>query len=99
MSKFGEIINSEIPVFIHFYLFKNEENEMQIVEFLKQIAGELGSKARVIKIEMNKNDELVKALNIKDNPTFVIYKNSELRWRHGREETIENLVEIIEQFL
>lgn len=99
MSKFGAIINSEIPVIICFYNYINEENEIQISNFLKEIAGKLGAKASVVKIEIEKNAELINALNIKDNPTFVIYKNSELKWRHGGAEEIENLITIVEQLV
>jgi thioredoxin 1 len=98
MSKFGEIINSEIPVLIHFYNYINDENEVETAEFLKQIASKLGEKARVIKIDIDKNTELVKALIIKDNPTFVIYKDSEMKWRHGGKLELENLIDTIKQF-
>ncbi len=99
MSKFGEIINSEIPVLIHFYNYINDENEVETAEFLKQIASELGEKARVIKIDIDKNTELVKALIIKDNPTFVIYKDSEMKWRHGGELNIKFIIKTVEQFV
>lgn len=48
---------------------------------LKDVATALGNKAKVIKIDIDKNQELAEALRIKSLPTFVLYKNGEMIWR------------------
>ena len=54
MSKFGELIETQVPVLFDFYTDGDEaSNEMHPV--LRDVAAALGDKARVIKINIEKN--------------------------------------------
>ena len=54
MSKFGELIDVDIPVLLDFFTDWNEESaEMHAV--LRDVAAALGDKAKVIKIDVDKN--------------------------------------------
>jgi len=73
MTKFGELINVKKPVLIDFYFdWSEEENNL---DTLKDVAAALGDKAKVIKIDIKKNEILADTLRVKGNPTFMIYKN------------------------
>jgi len=98
MAKFGEIISSNSPTLIDFYNESNEDNEL-IHNVLRDVAAALGDKAKVIKIDINKNDKLVDALRIKGTPTFIIYKNSEMKWRQSGEQDANTLISLVEQFV
>ena len=99
MSKFGDIVNSEIPVLIDFYASRDENTDAQSTGLLKQVASALGTKARVLKIDIDKNETLVQALRIKVNPTFIIYKNSEMKWRQSGEQDVNTLIGLVNQFV
>jgi len=99
MSKFGELVNSEIPILIDFYSNWNENQEKEAVSLLKKVANILGEKAKVIKIDIEKNETLAKALRIKNNPTFIIYKDSEMKWRKSGKQDATSLISMVEQFL
>ena len=98
MAKFGEIISSNSPTLIDFYNENNEDNEL-IHNVLRDVAAALGDKAKVIKIDIAKNDKLVEALRIKGTPTFIIYKNSEMKWRQSGEQDANTLINLVEQFV
>jgi len=98
MAKFGEIISSNSPTLIDFYRENNEDNEL-IHNVLRDVAAALGDKAKVIKIDVSKNDKLVDALRIKGTPTFIIYKNSEMKWRQSGEQDANTLINLVEQFM
>jgi len=98
MAKFGEIISSKSPTLIDFYNENNEGN-MLIHNVLRDVAAALGDKAKVIKIDISKNDKLVDALRIKGTPTFIIYKNSEMKWRQSGEQDANTLINLVEQFV
>ena len=98
MAKFGEIISSNSPTLIDFYNEVNEDNEL-IHNVLRDVAAALGDKAKVIKIDISKNDKLVEALRIKGTPTFIIYKNSEMKWRQSGEQDANTLINLVEQFV
>ncbi len=98
MAKFGEIISSSSPTLIDFYSEKNEEKSL-IHSILRDVAAALGDKAKVIKIDISKNEKLVNALRIKGNPTFIIYKDSEMKWRQSGEQDANTLINLVEQFV
>lgn len=100
MAKFGELIGSDIPVLIDFYADWAETeavNDSHII--LRDVAAALGDKAKVIKIDVDKNEVLANALRIKGNPTFIIYKEGEMKWRQTGEQDAETLISLVEQYV
>ncbi|WGD35465.1 thioredoxin family protein [Olleya sp. YS] len=98
MSKFGELIDVDIPVLLDFFTEWNEPSKtMHAV--LRDVAAALGDKAKVIKIDVEKNQELSDALRVKGLPTLIIYKNGEMKWRQSGEQDANTLIEIMEQFV
>lgn len=80
MSKFGELIQAEVPVLIHFFAQWNEScKAMRPV--IDEVALAMGDQIRVVKIDVEKNQELVDALRIKQVPTLMLYKNGAMIWR------------------
>ncbi len=99
MSKFGELVQSDIPVLIDFYAEWDEPEDNYATSTLRKVAAALGDKAKVIKIDVEKNAVLAEALRIKSNPTFVIYKNSEMKWRQSGEQDANTLINLVQQFV
>ena len=97
MTKFGELINQEVPVLIDFYFkWEQEEQEMQ-TSMLRDVVAALGDKAKVIKIDVEKNEVLADALKIKANPTYIIYKKGNLKWRQSGELDANTLISLVQQ--
>ena len=97
MSKFGELIDVEIPVLLDFFKEWNDDSTaMHAV--LRDVAAALGDKAKVIKIDVEKNEELAEALRVKALPTLIIYKNGEMKWRQSGEQDANTLISIIQQY-
>jgi thioredoxin 1 len=98
MSKFGELIDVEIPVLLDFFTEWNEQStSMHAV--LRDVAAALGDKAKVIKIDVEKNEELAEALRVKTLPTLIIYKAGEMKWRQSGEQDANTLISIIQQYI
>lgn len=98
MSKFGELIDVEIPVLLDFFTDWNEQSStMHAV--LRDVAAALGDKAKVIKIDVEKNGELADALRVKAIPTLIIYKGGEMKWRQSGEQDANTLIGIIQQYI
>ena len=76
MSKFGELIDSELPILLDFYTDWNESST-SMHPVLKDVAAAIGDKGKVIKINVDKNNELAQALRIKGLPTLMIYKGGQ----------------------
>lgn len=98
MTKFGELISSEIPVLIDFYA-EWEEDSNDLHSVLRDVAAALGDKAKVIKIDIEKNETLANALRIKGNPTFIIYKDGEMKWRQSGDQDANSLITLVQQYV
>jgi thioredoxin 1 len=96
MSKFGELINAEIPVLIDFYTEWNEQS-IAMHEVIRDVAAALGDKAKVIKIDVDKNQELADALRIKGVPTLMIYKAGQMMWRHSGELDANSIISLVQE--
>lgn len=98
MSKFGELIDVNIPVLLDFY---TEWNDISTAmhPILKDVAAALGDKAKIIKIDVEKNQELSQALRVKGLPTLIIYKDGEMKWRQSGEQDANTLIARILQYI
>ncbi|MEO9570119.1 MAG: thioredoxin family protein [Polaribacter sp.] len=97
MAKFGDLISVEKPVLIDFYFDYNDLEKT--VHTLRDVAAALGDNAKVIKIEIQKNETLANALNIKGNPTFMIYKNGVIKWRQTGFQDARTLISLVQQYI
>ena len=98
MSKFGELISTQIPVLIDFYTDWNESS-LSMDPVIKDVAAAVGDKAKVIKIDIKKNESLAEALRVKGNPTFMIYKDGEMKWRQTGEQDANTLIGLVQQYV
>lgn len=98
MSKFGELINTQVPVLIDFYTDWNEPS-VSMHPVISDVAAALGDRAKVIKINIDLNKELADALRIKGLPTLMIYKEGEMKWRQSGELDANTIIGLVnEQF-
>ncbi len=76
---FERLIQSEKPILIDFYA--NWCGPCKVfAPILKEIKEEIGDEARIIKIDVDKNQEISKKLKIMSIPTTQIYQKGELKW-------------------
>ncbi|PCE63215.1 thioredoxin family protein [Sediminicola luteus] len=98
MSKFGELIDANVPVLLDFYADWNEQS-IAMHPVLRDVAAALGDKGKVIKIDVDKNKELSQALRIKGLPTLMIYKKGEMVWRQSGEQDANTLISLLRDYL
>lgn len=82
MSKFKEAVNSDIPTLVDFYATWCGpcQTMMPVLDHLKQ---KMGSKIRILKIDVDKNQEVAEKFKVRGVPTFVLFKSGEILWRQS----------------
>jgi len=98
MSKFGQLIDVSVPVLLDFYTEWNEQS-VAMHPVMRNVAAALGDKAKVIKIDVDKNAQLAEALRVKGLPTLMIYKAGEMKWRQSGEQDANTLIGLIQEYV
>ena len=96
MSKFREIIQSETPTLVDFYATWCGPCQ-QMHPILDKLKDKMGSTVRVVKIDVDKNQEVAAKFKIRSVPTILLFKKGEILWRQaggmdakGLEQKIKN---------
>ena len=98
MSKFGELINLEVPILLDFY-GDWDDSSKAMHPVLRDVAAAIGDKGKVIKINVDQNNELSEALRVKGLPTLMIYKSGEMVWRQSGKQDANTLINLINDFI
>ena len=81
MDTFSQLIQSEAPVLVDFYAeWCGPCKAMEPI--VKDVAKSVQGKARVVKVDIDKQTQLAQAYNVQAVPTFIIFKNGNAIWRH-----------------
>ncbi len=96
MSAFQELIQSHQPVLVDFYAdWCGPCKAMTPV--IKEVAEATRGRARVVKIDIDKNAAASQAYGIQAVPTFVVFKNGSIIWRHSGMIDKKTLVDVLVQ--
>ena len=82
MSKFQELINSSVPTLVDFHATWCGPCHA-MAPGLQQLAAKVGDNARIIKIDIDKNEQTAAHFQVRAVPTFLLFQNGKVMWRHS----------------
>lgn len=94
MTSFENLITNEKPVLVDFFATWCGPCQM-LTPILKQVKDNLGERITIIKIDVDKNQELASKLQVRGVPTMMIYQNGEQLWRQSGVLSKEEIIKIV----
>ncbi|MCC7332620.1 MAG: thioredoxin [Flavobacteriales bacterium] len=97
MSKFSELIRSETPVLVDFYAtWCGPCKAMSPI--LEEAAIKLKGKVKIVKVDVDKNQNAAENYKVRGVPTLILFVNGEQVWRQSGVVQLEQLIQIINQY-
>ena len=79
MEKFNQIIQGHTPVVVDFSAEWCGPCKM-MAPILKQLKGQMGDQVRILKIDVDRNQEIAMKYQIRNVPTLMIFQNGLKKW-------------------
>lgn len=95
-ENFNSIINGNEPVLVDFHATWCAPCHTQ-APILKDLAANIKGKARIIKIDVDKNQLLAQKYQVRSIPTLILFKNGLAVWRHAGVASKQELLVVINQ--
>ena len=98
MSKFNELINGSCPVLIDFFAeWCSPCHTMSPI--LKEVKSHYGNNLKIIKINIDKNQQVTEKFQVRGVPTFILFKQGELLWKQSGLIEKSNFINKIDPFI
>ncbi|MBX9888998.1 MAG: thioredoxin family protein [Flavobacteriaceae bacterium] len=94
ISNFNDIINSEKPVLVDFFATSSGPCQM-LLPILNQVKDSLKERIRIIKIDVDKDQELAKSHQVLGVPTLLLFQNGKQLWKQSGVLSADEIINII----
>lgn len=94
MSTFNNIIQSEKPVLVDFFATWCGPCQT-LAPILKEVKDSFGERISIIKIDVDKNQQIASQYQVRGVPTMILFQNGKQLWRQSGVISKSDLIKII----
>jgi thioredoxin 1 len=94
MSNFDTIINSDKPVLVDFFATWCGPCKT-LSPILREVKDSLGDNVSIIKIDVDKNQQISSQYQVRGVPTMILFQNGKQLWRQSGVLSKEEIIKII----
>ena len=97
MENFNDIIQSDALTLVDFFATWCGPCKM-MHPVLEQLKNDLGDSIRIVKLDVDKNEELAMQHRIQSVPTLMLFKKGQVIWRQSGAMRLDDLKKLIAQY-
>lgn len=98
MSQFNDLINSDQPVLVDFFAEWCGPCKT-MAPILSEVAGYLKGKAKIIKVDIDKNTDAANKYKVRSVPTLILFKKGQIVWQQSGVVPGAQLLSAIEKYV
>ncbi len=94
---FNDLINGDKPVLVDFFADWCAPCKA-MGPILQEVAQDVGDKANIVKVDVDRNPQIAGQLGIRGIPTFILFQKGEIVWRQSGMQSAYALTNIINEY-
>jgi thioredoxin 1 len=93
-TEFNTLIQSEKPILVDFFATWCGPCQA-LMPILKQVKDQLGDQIKIVKIDVDKNQNIATQWQVRGVPTLILFKNGKQVWRQSGVLSKEQIINVI----
>jgi thioredoxin 1 len=93
-ADFNQLINTKKPILVDFYATWCGPCQM-LGPILKEVKDSLGERISIIKMDVDKNQDIASLYSVKGVPTMMLFQNGKQLWRQSGVLSKDKIIQII----